>query len=63
MACCIASHAIQHSGAPAMTLAQTATVNLTRSQFLNEMNVPSVTRAAGLTPIEANAIVADVNNL
>jgi len=63
MACCIASHAIQHSGAPAMTLAQTANVNLTRSQFLNEMNVPSVTRAAGLTPIEANAIVADVNNL
>ncbi len=63
MACCIASHAAQHSGAQAMALAQGSVVRLTRSQFLNEMRVGSVTRTSGLTQREAAAIVADVNNL
>lgn len=38
-AACILSHAVQHSGAQARLLQQQAYVALTRSQFLNEMNV------------------------
>ncbi len=63
MACCIASHAAQHSGAQAMALTQRSVARLTRSQFLNEMSVPSVTRTTGLSQAEAAAIVAEVNNL
>lgn len=63
MACCIASHAAQHTGAQAMVLGQRSQVRLTRSQFLNEMNVPSVTRRSGLSQAEATAIVSDINNL
>jgi DNA helicase-2/ATP-dependent DNA helicase PcrA len=63
MACCIASHASQHSGAQAMALTQRSVARLTRSQFLNEMSIPSVTRTSGLSQAEAAAIVTDVNNL
>jgi superfamily I DNA/RNA helicase len=63
MACCIATHAAQHSGAQAMALTQRSVARLTRSQFLNEMSVPSVTRTTGLSQAEAAAIVAEVNNL
>ncbi len=63
MACCIVSHSAQHSGAQAMALTQSAVARLTRSQFLNEMSVPSVTRTSGLSPAEVAAIVADVNSL
>ncbi|MFZ5453752.1 MAG: ATP-dependent helicase [Thermodesulfobacteriota bacterium] len=63
MACCIASHAARHSGAQAMALTQSPVARLTRSQFLNEMSVPSVRRTSGLSQAEATAIVADVNNL
>ena len=63
MACCIISHAAQHSGAQAMALTQGSVARLTRSQFLNEMIVPSVTRTSGLIQAEARAIVTDVNNL
>jgi DNA helicase-2/ATP-dependent DNA helicase PcrA len=63
MACCIATHAAQHSGAQAMALTQRSVARLTRSQFLNEMNVPSVTRTTGLSQAEAAAIVAEVNSL
>ena len=63
MACCIASHAAQHSGAQAMALTQSPITRLTRSQFLNEMGVPSVTRTSGLNRTEASAIVSEVNNL
>ena len=63
MACCIASHAAQHSGAQAMALTQRPVARLARSQFLNEMSVPSVTRTTGLSQAEAAAIVAEVNNL
>lgn len=63
MACCIASHVAQHSGAQAMALTQMSVARLTRSQFLNEMSVPSVTRTTGLSQAEAATIVADVTNL
>jgi len=63
MACCIISHAAQHSGAQAMALTQKSVARLTRSQFLNEMNVRSVNRTTGLTQAEAAAIVQDINNL
>jgi DNA helicase-2/ATP-dependent DNA helicase PcrA len=63
MACCIISHAAQHTGAQAMALTQNPVARLTRSQFLNEMNVPSISRSNGLTSQEAQAIVADIMNL
>jgi DNA helicase-2/ATP-dependent DNA helicase PcrA len=63
MACCIISHAAQHIGAQAMVLTQAPVAWLTRSQFLNEMSTPSITRNLGLDPTEASAIVSEVNNL
>ena len=62
MACCITSRAAQHSGAQAMALTQGSVARLTRSQFLNEMSVQSVTRTAGLSQTEAAAIMKNVNN-
>ncbi|QLA20852.1 ATP-dependent helicase [Desulfolutivibrio sulfoxidireducens] len=61
--CCIVSHAVQHNGKQAMVLKQSLRVNLTRSQFLNEMQVRSVNRTMGLTQVEAGNIVSDINNL
>lgn len=63
MACCIVSHAAQHSGPQAMALTQSRVARLTRSQFLNELGVPSVTRTTPLNQAEAAAIVSEVNNL
>ena len=63
MACCIVSHAAYHTGAAAMALTQNRIAYLSRSQFVNEMGIPSVNRTTGLTNSEAAAIVADVNNL
>jgi ATP-dependent DNA helicase UvrD/PcrA len=63
MACCIISHAAQHSGAQAMTLTQSPVSRLTRSQFLNQMGSPSTSRTSGLTAAEAAAIVSEVANL
>jgi len=63
MACCILSHVAQHTGAQAMTLTQSPVARLTRSQFLNEMGIPSTTRTSGLNAAEAAAIVAEVRNL
>jgi len=63
MVCCIISHATQHTGAQAMALTQRPVARLTRSQFLNEMGVPSVTRTSGLSQSEAARIVSEVNNL
>jgi len=63
MACCIISHAAQHTGAQAMALIQRHVARLTRSQFLNEMGVPSVTRTSGLSQAEAATIVSEVHNL
>ncbi len=63
MACCIISHVAQHTGAQAMALTQNPVARLTRSQYLNEMGSPSMTRASGLTGAEAGAIVSEVANL
>ncbi len=63
MACCIISHAAQHTGAQAMALTQSPVARLTRSQFLNEMNIASVTRTSGLSSPEATAIVTEIGNL
>lgn len=63
MAACIISHATLHTGPQAFALRQRPQVRLGRSQFLNEMQVVSVNRTAGLTAAEAQAIVADVANL
>ncbi len=63
MAACIISHAALHTGANAFRLQNRAAVRLPRSQFLNEMGIPSANRAGGLTTVEAAAIVVDVGNL
>ena len=63
MACCIISHSALHSGAEAMALGQRYNVRLSRSQFLNEIGIPSINRTSGLTQTEASAIVSEVNNL
>jgi DNA helicase II / ATP-dependent DNA helicase PcrA len=62
-AACLISHATLHTGASAFLIQQRAQVRLPRSQFLNEMIVPSLSRAGGLTAAEASQIVTDVNNL
>jgi len=63
MAACIISHAALHTGPQAFALQNKPRVRLARSQFLNEMAVPSVNRAAGLTAAEAAAILTDIGNL
>ena len=60
MAACMISHAALHTGAQAFALQNRPRVRLARSQFLNEMAVPSVNRAGGLTAAEAGAIVHDM---
>jgi len=62
-AACIISHSALHLAPESFVLAQQAQVSLPRSQFLNEMHVPSTNRAGGLTGAEAAAIVADIGNL
>ncbi len=62
-AACIVSHAALHSGAEAFLIQQSPQVRLPRSQFLNEMGVPSRNRNGGLTAAETAQITADVNNL
>lgn len=63
MACCIISHAIQHTGSQAQVLRQQSVVQLTRSQFLSEMEVNSTNRTSGLSVSEATEIVSQVNSL
>lgn len=63
MAACIISHPTLFTGAAAFRLTQQPQAMLPRSQFLNEMGIPSVNRAGGLTAQEAAAVVADVQNL
>lgn len=62
-ACCIISHVAQRTGADAQMLAQRATVQMPRSQFLDEAGVPSVVRRGGLSAEEAAAIITEVSNL
>lgn len=63
MACCIISHSALHTGAEAMALGQRYNIMLPRSQFLNEMGIPSVNRNSGLTAQEALGIISGVNSL
>jgi DNA helicase-2/ATP-dependent DNA helicase PcrA len=63
MAACIISHSVLHAGATAFRLRQQPQVMLPRSQFLNEMGIPSTNRVQGLSPAEAAQIVADITNL
>lgn len=63
MAACIISHAALHTGPQAFALQNRRQVRLARSQFLNEMGVPSTNRATGLTAAEATAIFQDIANL
>lgn len=63
MAACLVSHAALHTGATAFRLRQQPVVRLPRSQFLNEMQIASVNRVRGLTPVEATQILADISNL
>ena len=62
-ACCIVSHSSLHTGAEAYAIRQQPQVRLPRSQFLNEMGIASVNRNAGLTAVEATAIVAQTDQL
>ena len=63
MACCIISHAAQHTGFAAAVLAQRRVARLPRTQFLNDMNASSVNRTVGLSPVEAAGIVAGIQAL
>lgn len=63
MAACIISHSGVHRGPAAFAIAQKPEVRLSRSQFLNEMGIPSVNRDSGLTSQEVQNIIQDVNNL
>ena len=63
MAACVVTHAAAHTGATAFQLAQQPRVWMTRSQFLNEMGVPSTNRVGGLTPAEVATVINDVANL
>lgn len=63
MAACLISHATRHTGPAAFRLRQQPVVMLPRSQYLNEMGVPSVNRENGLTPQEATHIAAEIGNL
>jgi superfamily I DNA/RNA helicase len=62
-AACLISHAALHLGASAFRLRQLPQVRLPRSQFLNEMQIPSVNRIAGLSAQEAATVLTAVNNL
>jgi DNA helicase-2/ATP-dependent DNA helicase PcrA len=63
MAACIVSHSTTYTGAAAQALAQQSVARFTRSQFLNEMGVPSQSRGGGLSKAEAKAIVDDIQNM
>jgi DNA helicase-2/ATP-dependent DNA helicase PcrA len=62
-AACFISHSALHTGASAFRLRQVPQVRLPRSQFLNEMQIPSVNKIGGLTAEEAATVVNAVNNL
>jgi DNA helicase-2/ATP-dependent DNA helicase PcrA len=63
MDACLISHAALHSGPSAFRLRQQPVVRLPRSQFLNEMQIASVNRVGGLTPVEAGQLITEINSL
>jgi len=62
-ACCIVTHADRRTGFQAQAVSGRSSVHLARSQFLDEMGIPTVQRNGGLTAAEAQSIVSEVNNL
>lgn len=62
-ACCIITHASRRTGFQAQAVAGASSVSLMRSQFLNEMGIPTVQRNGGLSGVEAQLIVSEINNL
>jgi len=62
-ACCIITHSARRTGFQAQAVAGAPSVNLPRSQFLNEMGIPTVQRNNGLDAVEAQSIISEVNNL
>jgi superfamily I DNA/RNA helicase len=62
-ACCIISHTGTRTGFQAQSVFGSGIAHPTRSQFLNEMGIPTVQRTGGLTQGEAQSIVSEVNNL
>ncbi len=62
-ASCIVTHAALRTGFYAQAVAGASSVNLARSQFLNEMGIATVQRNGGLAAAEAQSIVSEVNNL
>ena len=62
-AACVISHAALHSGAEGYLIQQQPTIRLPRSQFLNEIGIPSQNRNRGLNAAEAGQIMVEVNNL
>lgn len=62
-AACIISHATYYTGPQAHLIAGQFQTAPPRSQFLQEMGVPSVNRNGGLTVTEVAQIMQDVNNL
>lgn len=61
--CCIISRSTNRTGFQAQAVMNQSVVHLPPSQFLTEMGIPSVQRTGGLTLMEAQAIVDEVNNL
>lgn len=62
-AACIISHATKYTGAPAQALIQKSSVRLTRSEFLNQMQVKSLNHDGGFSTEEVERIMEDINNL
>jgi DNA helicase-2/ATP-dependent DNA helicase PcrA len=62
-ASCIITHNGTRTGFQAQAVANKPFLRLGRSQFLNEMSVPTVQRSGPLTAAEAQSIVAEINNL
>lgn len=61
--CCIVSHVSERTGPTAQMLVQRSRASLHRSQFLDEMGIPSVHRVTGLNTEEAGSIVEEANHL
>jgi ATP-dependent DNA helicase UvrD/PcrA len=60
---CVISHAALHSRAEGYLIRQQSNVRLPRSQFLNELGIPSQNRTRALNAAEAGQFMSDVSNL
>lgn len=62
-ACCVISHCASHGPPASFVLAQQPVAHLPRSQFLQEIGIPSNNRAGGLSANEVAQIMDDIQNL